>query len=157
MAARNLANDRQSQAGTRLLAGLRGTPEAVEHLGDVLSRNPGSVIAHRHLSLGDLHLDLTATWTPFACVVEQVRDRALETLGVALHHGRPRINGEAHVGEMRSSNVNGTRSQFIESHVGAHQAGGRVPTCEVDEIGNEPAEPLQLTGYVSQQLITLFG
>src|SRR6266436_5755255 len=69
---RDLAHDRETQAGTRERAGRRRAIEAVEHVTPVLCCDPRAVIAHTQLAPGQRDVDARARCRPFAGVLEQV-------------------------------------------------------------------------------------
>jgi lysophospholipase L1-like esterase len=89
-----LADDGQPEAGAGDSAGLRRAVEAVEHVGQVGGRDPGSVIAHGELAGVQAHLDRGARRTEFRRVVQEVPDRGLQPLGAAADYARLKVRGE---------------------------------------------------------------
>src|SRR3954463_3761619 len=61
---RDLAHDREAEAGPGHAARRRRAVEAVEDEGDVLLGDPGAEVAHGHLAAGDGDLDDRAVRAP---------------------------------------------------------------------------------------------
>src|SRR5204863_8727192 len=77
-----LAHDRQAQPRPGHRPRAPGPVEAIEYVREVDLVEARPVVAHRQRPLTQAHLDGPVVRTPFPRVVEQVRDGAVDAIGV---------------------------------------------------------------------------
>src|SRR4051812_41246783 len=82
-----LAHDRQPETGPRQRTRAVRAEEALEHARQVAGFEARAVVAHAERAVAQLDLDRAARRAPAARVVEQVRDRAADALGLAADDG----------------------------------------------------------------------
>ena len=131
-----------------------GAVEAVEHIGQVGVRDAGTVIAHAHLAVAHPDLDLAARGAPLGGVVEQVRDGPVETARHSLHEARLQLREEHLVGGVAAGALDRVRDQGIEPHV-LHVGLGLVAAGQVDEVGDEHRQLVELRDEVTQQALVV--
>ena len=128
--------------------------EAVEHIGEVGVRDAGAVVAHAHLAVAHADLDLAARRAPLGGVVEQVRDRAVEAARHSLDEARLELGEEHLVGGMAAGALDRVRDERVEAHV--LDAGlGLVAARQVDEVGDEHGQLVELGDEVAQQAVVV--
>ena len=98
VALRGLLDDGEAKSGAWLATRLTSPVEAFKDVRKVFISNPRSLVGDREFAVPKPQLDGAARLSPFRSVVEQVGDRALKELGIAIQQPRTQIHREDHLG-----------------------------------------------------------
>ena len=113
-----------------------GAVEAIEDVGQILLREALAVIAHRHGAICERDLDRAARRAPLARVVEQVRDRAGDALGLAADDRRLERALEREVGEAALEAIDQGVDERVELDV-VEALGRPRPPGKLDDVAHE--------------------
>src|SRR3954467_1045356 len=126
MRLRDLADDREPQAGAGHRTRCRGSIETVEDVLAILFRDPGAVVPNAKLTLRERHVDARAGARPLARVLQQVphptpqppRDPppTLEPLGNPLDRRLFEVGVPMHAREAGSGALDGRLDELVELH-----------------------------------------
>ena len=114
---RDLADDREPEAAALSLARVGAPEEPVEHVRKVRRVDAGAVVAHLDASVVDDHLYDPADRGMMRRVVEQVLDRAGQTLRDPVDDRRLERALESDVGEVAARARHAIGDDAIETHV----------------------------------------
>src|SRR3954469_3796433 len=113
----HLFHDRQAQPGAGQLPRRRGAVEAVENVREVVLVDARAVIAHDHLAVAHLDLDLAAGRAPLRRVVEQVRDCARDRVRDAVELAGTKIGHELDLRKVTAVALDDLFHKEVEPHV----------------------------------------
>ena len=114
------------------------------------------MVAHAHFAAVHRDLDHPARGTPLAGVVEQIRDRARDARADAAHAGLFECGFEADLRVAAAHVPDRVGDDLVEPDVLDRQRRLFVAR-EIDEIGDERRQPLQLADELDEHLLPLGG
>jgi hypothetical protein len=112
------------------------------------------VISDAKAVIRQRHLNDLAGWRVVGCVVEQVVDRAGESLAVAIDDDRLELGVECDRRGVSPSSDDGLVDQFVEAH-GFEMYGLRRLSGEFDQARHQGRQLIDLLDDVGQQLLAL--
>jgi len=150
----DLAHDGEAEPRAGQAAGPARPVEAVEHVGEVIRVDTGPVVADGELAVAHADLDGLVGRAPLSGVVEQVAHGALEPRPVA-HHER-RLRAQPHLAR-GSQTLGDSGHDLVEAHRLALVQGRLALAGELDQVGHEAGELLELATDARQQLLAVGG